>query len=214
MSELLLSPEQVRVLGAMVEKSITTPNNYPMTVNAITTACNQKNARVPVMQLSEVDVQRALADLDAEGFVDRDDTSRRATKWSQQFRSQMLLKTPTQAVLVTLMLRGGQTSAELLRNAEALRGPTDAGALAEALEDLRDRAQPLVTQLERAPGQKEARWVHLLCGEPDPDQVSAAATSSSGSASSSAARDERIEALEARIATLEERLETLESLLQ
>lgn len=213
MSELQLSPEQVRVLGAMVEKSITTPNNYPMTVNAITTACNQKNARVPVMQLSEVDVQRALTDLDAMGFVDRDDTSRRATKWSQQFRSQMLLKSSTQAVLVSLMLRGGQTTAELQRNAEGLRGPADGNALLAALEDLQDRAHPLVSQLDRAPGQKEARWVHLLCGAPDPDQVSAAASSASVGAASSA-RNERIDALEQRIASLEDRLQTLESLLQ
>lgn len=201
----MLSPEQVRVLGVLVEKSITTPNYYPMTVNAITSACNQKNSRVPVMQLSEVDVQRALADLQELNFVERDDSSSRASKWSQQMRSQMLLKSTTQGVLVTLMLRGAQTSAELLRNAQNLRGPATAEALAEALEDLEDRAQPLVQLLPRAPGQKEARWVHLCSGEPDPAQVTATPAS--------APRSDRVVELEERIAALEERIKTLEDLM-
>ncbi len=208
MSELKLSPEQVRVLGVLVEKSITTPNYYPMTVNAVTNACNQKNSRVPVMQLSEVDVQRALTDLQEEGFVERDDSSSRATKWSQQMRSQMLLKSTTQGVLVTLMLRGAQTSAELLRNAQGLRGPSSAEGLAAALEDLEDRASPLVRLLPRAPGQKEARWVHLCSdGEPDPAQLSVAA------AAPASARGDRVNELEERITALEQRIKTLEDLL-
>lgn len=207
MSELKLSPEQVRVLGVLVEKSITTPNYYPMTVNAVTNACNQKNSRVPVMQLSEVDVQRALADLQEAGFVERDDSSSRASKWSQQMRSQLLLKSTTQAVLVALMLRGSQTTAELLRNAQSLRGPTSAEALDAALEDLEDRAYPLVQLLARAPGQKEARWVHLCAGEPDPAQVAVAA------APVSAARSDRVAELEARIEALEQRIKTLEDLM-
>lgn len=204
----MLSAEQVRVLGVLVEKSITTPNYYPMTVNAITNACNQKNSRVPVMQLSEVQVQRALADLAEESLVDRDDSSSRSVKWTQHMRSQMLLKTPTQAVLVALMLRGPQTTAELLRNAQSLNGPTDATALAGALEDLEDRGSPLVLQLARATGQKEARWVHLLCGEPDEAQLEAAV-----SAPAAAVRSDRVVELEARVAALEERLKTLEELL-
>lgn len=210
MSSLLLSAEQVRVLGVLVEKSITTPNYYPMTVNAITTACNQKNSRVPVMQLSEVEVQRALADLAEESLVERDDSSSRSVKWTQHMRSQMLLKTPTQAVLVTLMLRGPQTNAELLRNAQNLRGPADANALAAALEDLEDRGSPMVLQLERAAGQKEARWVHLLCGEPDAAQLEAAATSAPAA---TAARNDKIVELENRVASLEERIKTLEELM-
>ncbi len=203
----MLTPEQVRVLGVLVEKSITTPNYYPMTVNAVTTASNQKNSRVPVMQLSEVDVQRALTDLMELDFVERDDSSSRSTKWSQQMRSQLLLKSTTQAVLVTLMLRGAQTTAELLRNAQNLRGPTTAEALAAALEDLEDRAQPLVQQLPRAPGQKEARWVHLCSGEPDPAQLTVAAPAAA------TVRNDRAMELEARIAALEERVKTLEDLL-
>lgn len=214
MADLELRPEQVRVLGALVEKSVTTPNNYPMTVNAITTAANQKNARVPLMQLSEVDVQRTLTDLESMNLVDRDDTSRRASKWTHQFRSQMLLKTPAQAVLVTLMLRGPQTSAELLRNAQSLHGPTSSDALDAVLEDLSDRGRPLVQLLPRAPGQKESRWVHLLCGEPDPAHLAAAANPASSGGGGGSAQEERIAALEQRVATLESRIEELDALLR
>ena len=207
MSQILLSEAEARVVAVLVEKSQTTPQYYPMTVNAITNGCNQKSCRFPLMQLSEVDVARALNSLEEAGFVDRDDTSGRTPKYRHQFKSQLLLKSGTQATLVTLMLRGPQTVAELQRNATGLNGPADAQAMQTALDDLADRGQPLVRQLPRAAGQKEARWVHLLCGEPDEALLSAAADSSTRrSAGSNSELEARLAALEARVATLEELL--------
>jgi len=202
MSDPLLTPAQARVIASLVEKSITTPQYYPMTVNAIMAACNQKTVRNPIMSLSERDVGGALADLEAMKFATRDDYSGRVPKWRQQFQHQMLLKAPTMAVLVTLMLRGPQTAAELRSNASALGGPGDAAGVDEALELLSDRAEPLVKQLPRAPGQAASRVAHLLCGE---DAIPAEPASGGGSrgGTDSAALLARIDALEARVAALE-----------
>lgn len=207
MSELLLGVNEARVVAAMVEKSITTPQYYPMTVNAIMLAANQKSARHPVMALSEGDVGAALNALEERHLVKRDSFGGRTQKWRQQFLHQMLLKPGTQAVLVTLMLRGPQTAAELRANAEGLGGPKDAQSLQAALDDLADRAQALIVQLPRAPGQAVSRYAHTLCGVPEsvplePLAVEPAAPSRASGSELLA----RIEALEARVASLESQL--------
>lgn len=204
MSDWLLTSEQARVLGALVEKSITTPAYYPMTVNAIVNACNQKSCRLPTMQLSEGQVGSALLDLSAMNLVAREDAGGRVAKWRQRMRHQMLLAPHTQAVLVTLMLRGPQTPAELRSNAASLNGPDDIAAVHAALEDLRDRGQPLVVTLERQAGQKEARSAHLLCGEPEIPEPTA--SSGGGSPSRLAALEERVTELEEVVARLRESL--------
>lgn len=205
---LLLSPAEARVLASLVEKSITTPQYYPMTVNGIMLAANQKSSRNPVMNLTEGDVGAALAQLETLRLVKRDEYSGRAVKWRHQFQHQLLLRPHTVAVLATLMLRGPQTPAELRANAAGLNGPEDAQALQAALDDLADRAQPLALQLPRAPGQSAQRYAHLLCGE---GAIAAAVASveavSGGSGApggaSLARLLERIEALEARVEQLE-----------
>ncbi|PPE75046.1 DUF480 domain-containing protein [Solimonas fluminis] len=204
MSELLLSPAEARVLASLVEKSITTPQYYPMTVNAIMLAGNQKTSRSPVMSLTEGEVGNALNRLEELKLVARDSFSARAQKYRHQFSPQLLLKPQTAAILATLMLRGPQTLAELRANGSGLGGPTEGEALAAALNDLADRAQPLVVLLPRAAGQKEARYAHTLCGDtagtewaepevpaarPDPGAL--------------AALEARVQALEARLADLE-----------
>lgn len=201
MTETLLTPTQARVIASMVEKSITTPQYYPMTVNAIVSACNQKSVRSPVMSLSEGEVGSALLDLEEMKFTARDDYSGRVPKWRQQFQHQMLLKPHTMAVLVTLMLRGPQTAAELRSNAAGLGGPADAAGVDEALELLSDRAEPLVQSLPRAAGQAAVRYAHRLCGEPDIPAEPAAPPR--GVQADMAALLARIEALEARVAALE-----------
>jgi uncharacterized protein YceH (UPF0502 family) len=206
MTEVLLSPNEARVLAVLVEKSITTPQYYPMTVNGVMLAANQKNSRYPVMSLAEGDAGAALNRLEAEKLVSRDDHAGRVPKWRHRFNHQLLLKSETMAVLVTLMLRGPQTIAELRSNAAALNGPAEAEGVLAALNDLADRAQPFAQQLPRAPGQAAPRWAHRLCGEPAilhdeaPDAVAAASRSSGALA-----------ALEARVAELEARLAALES---
>ncbi|AXQ27206.1 DUF480 domain-containing protein [Solimonas sp. K1W22B-7] len=207
MSQLLLSPAEARVLASLVEKSITTPQYYPMTVNAIMLAGNQKTSRSPVLSLTEGDVGNALNRLEELHLVGRDSFSARAQKYRHQFSPQLLLKPQTAGILATLMLRGPQTLAELRANGASLGGPTEGEALAAALNDLADRAQPLVVLLPRAAGQKEARYAHTLCGDAgggewaEPEIVA-----SRPEPGALAALEARIQALEARVLLLEDLL--------
>lgn len=206
-----LSLIEARVLAAMVEKSIATPQYYPMTVNAIMLAANQKSSRSPVMNLSEGDVGAALNSLEENRLVARDDFGGRVPKWRHHFHNQLLLKPPVVAVLATLMLRGPQTLSELRANATVLGGPADAEGLNQILQDLADRAEPMVTQLPRMAGQSSPRYAHTLSGEvatpftPEPASVAMVATSASSERVTLSDLAERIHLLEARVAELEQR---------
>lgn len=208
MSQILLSPNEARVLAALVEKSITTPQYYPMTVNALMMASNQKNSRSPVMNLTEGDTGAALNTLEADKLVTRDDNAGRVPKWRHRFHHQLLLKAPTMAVLATLMLRGPQTPAELRANAAVLNGPPDAEGIQAALNDLADRASPFVMQLGKLPGQAAARWVHLLSGAPSAAEISEAVSRPMRAAAPEPASSRSD--LEARLAQLEARIDELE----
>jgi len=210
MSELLLSPAEARVLASLVEKSVTTPQYYPMTVNAIMLAANQKTSRHPVMSLSEGDVGNALNRLEELRLIVRDTFSGRVQKWRHQFSPQLMLKPQTAGLLATLMLRGPQTLAELRANGGPLGGPTEGEALSAALNDLADRARPLVVQLPRAPGQAAQRYAHTLCG----DVQAAAEWSEPDLLPSSRPEPGVVASLEARVAALEARLAELESKLR
>jgi uncharacterized protein len=203
MADLLLTAVEARVIASLAEKAIATPQYYPMTVNALMLAANQKSSRDPVMQLREGDVGAALLDLADKGLAARDDAGSRVPKWRQSFQHHLLLQPPAFAVLVTLMLRGPQTHAELRSNAAALGGPADADGVAAVLKDLTDRAQPLVVLLPRAPGQKEPRYAHTLSGPPQLPPVAAAPAPASAPRASLAELEERIRALEERVAALE-----------
>lgn len=203
MESVLLTPAAARVVASLVEKAIVTPQYYPMTVNALMLAANQKTSRAPVLNLNEGDIGAALNELEGLALCVRDDRSGRALKWRHAFQHAFLLNPVTLAVLATLMLRGPQTAAELRANAAALGGPADVDALNEALRDLGDRAQPLAMLLPRAPGQKEARYGHLLCGTPPLMAEPPAAAPASAPASNLAALEQRLRELEDRIAALE-----------
>lgn len=215
MAELLLSAPEARVIASLVEKSITTPQYYPMTQNAIMLAANQKTSRFPLMNLSEGEIGHALSQLEERKLVVRDSFSARAQKWRHQFLHQLLLKPQTQAVLVTLMLRGPQTLAELRAHAAPLGGPGDDEALRAALDDLGDRAQPMVTQLPRAPGQSAVRYAHLLCGgeaiavPQDWEAEPAASPRSSPLEARLAALEQQIATQQAQINELKQQLELL-----
>ncbi|MDB5986520.1 MAG: hypothetical protein JWR16_1573 [Nevskia sp.] len=213
MTELLLTLAEARVLACLVEKSIATPQYYPMTVNAIMLAANQKNSRNPITHFNEGEVGAALTRLEQEHLVARDDHAGRVPKWRQRMQNQLLLKPASVAVLATLMLRGPQTAAELRTHAQGLGGPGDAEELAAAIADLEDRAQPLLLLLllPRAPGQSAARYAQLLCGAAQAQsaaaRIEASASSSETPARSSIAELEaRVQALEARLAEIEQRL--------
>jgi uncharacterized protein len=211
MTPLLLSAVEARVIASLVEKSITTPQYYPMTVNAIMLAANQKSCRNPVLQLREGEVAAALTDLSGKGLASRDDAGGRVPKWRQAFQHHLLLQPPAMAVLTTLMLRGPQTPSELRAHATMLGGPADAEGVARALADLADRAQPLVALLPRMTGQKEQRYAHTLSGPPEIAAAPAPARARAPDIGAApAATNPALEALEERVRALEERLAALE----
>ncbi|MFT4111460.1 YceH family protein [Silvibacterium sp.] len=220
-----LEPNELRVLGSLIEKEITTPEYYPLSLNALVNACNQKSSREPVMQLDEIAVERALSQLEDLSLVRRVHDSRVA-KYEHQARSLLDLKRPEIAVLCLLLLRGPQTPGELRSRADRLYTFDDIGAVTSTLERLsrqpseEDSAQrrehaPLVTLLPRQPGEKEARYAHTLGGTP----VLTPREASPATASNTAPSYDRIAVLEAEVTSLRaelnetrERLARLESL--
>lgn len=205
---LALSAVEARVLASLVEKSITTPQYYPLSVNALVAACNQKSSRDPLMGLGEGEIGAALNRLEELRMVKREDQISRVPKWRHRFNHELLLKDAPMAVLAALMLRGPQTLSELRANAAPLNGPVDIAGVQAALEDLADRAQPLSAALARQPGQSAQRYTQLICPETSAGlqtgPVESVAASAGGPSAVSLA--ERIAALEARVAELEARL--------
>jgi uncharacterized protein YceH (UPF0502 family) len=192
-----LNPVEARVLGALIEKEITTPEYYPLSLNALVNACNQKSNREPVMELVESDVRTALFDLDQLALV-RTIADGRVSKFEHRVRDGLNLRRDEVAIVCLLLLRGPQTSAELRARSERLHSFEDNAAALATLERLAQREEPIVVLLPRQPGSREARWMHLLCGPPDPALM--AAREPSGAATTGAPAS----ALVQRIAELEE----------
>jgi uncharacterized protein len=194
-----LTPVQVRVLGCLVEKERTTPDNYPLTMNGLLAACNQTTNRYPVVEFTEATVSNALLNLRGDDLL-RIDYSRsgRGDKYRHVLGSALGLDDGELSVLAVLMLRGPQTAAELRTRTERLHAFADQAGVDAVLARLADRGQQLVVRLAPRPGQKEARWAHLLGGEVSSDDIPAAPVPSPASQS----RTERIEALEAAVAEL------------
>lgn len=159
-----LSPLEARVLGVLVEKQATVPDTYPLSLNALVAGCNQKTARSPVIEANEADVLVALEGLKSLSLV-FEGSSSRVVKF--EHNSARVLHVPSQAValLAVLMLRGPQTAAELRLNTERLHRFADISSVEGFLEELAAKAEPMVVKLNRAPGEREARWAQLLCGE-------------------------------------------------
>ena len=198
-----LSPIQVRVLGALIEKKETTPDQYPLTVNSLRNACNQKTARSPVTAYSEGEVGHTLRELMEMDLV-REAWGARVSKYEHRADNVWKLYSRSLAVVCVLMLRGPQTLGELRTHSHRLFEFDDLEDVRLVLDKLIDAG--FATALPRQPGQKEGRFAHLLCGEPDIPEMIAPAASSHGA---SLPRDElleRIDALEARVAALEEAL--------
>lgn len=161
-----LTPEEIRVLGVMIEKAFVTPDNYPMSVNAIMTGCNQLTGREPVMSLAETEVQDAIDSLIARKLVSRrDSSSARVAKFEHLVRLRHSLPPAEQAVIATLMLRGPQTAGEIRQRSERMHGFADIASVETVIEHLTEKYPPMVAALPRAPGTKETRFAHLLAGE-------------------------------------------------
>jgi uncharacterized protein YceH (UPF0502 family) len=211
-----LNVVEARVLGALIEKEINTPEYYPLSLNAAVNACNQKSSREPVMELSEADVRTALFELDQLGLV-RTIAESRATKFEHRVRDVLNLRRDEVAVICLLLLRGAQTSAELRARTERMYAFDDNAAVLTVLERLAGRevsgqAEPLTQLMARQAGAREARWVHLLCGPVDAGLVSGAEArvreSGPGAPDSLVGR---VAALEEMVRVLEERLRAVES---
>lgn len=163
-----LSNREIRVLGCLLEKQLTTPDYYPLTLKALTAACNQKSSRNPVMALSEGEVGSVLHDLRREGLVTAL-TGGRADRFEQQISRKLKLDSKERAVMSVLMLRGALTLNEIRTYTGRMVTFDDAQALQQVLTALMEREEPLVRQLARAPGQREARVVHLLGTDAEPE---------------------------------------------
>jgi uncharacterized protein YceH (UPF0502 family) len=155
---------EIRVLGALLEKEQTTPDYYPMTVNSLLAACNQKTNRDPVTSLGEEDVHEALDRLRRDVLVWRSEAAR-SEKWSQSISRRLELDAGGKAILTLLMLRGPQTPGELRARSGRMHDFDGVGEVEETLRSLASDDEPLVVELARRPGQKETRWAQLLGGE-------------------------------------------------
>ena len=209
--ELELSDPQTRVLGALLEKKATTPDAYPLTLKALVTACNQSTSRDPVVDYEANLVETTCQALKAKGLlrIVHPAAGERATKYRQILDEQLHLDDAEAAVLAVLLLRGAQTAPELRSRTERMHAFGDVGSVEATLGRLAARSdRPLVRLLERAPGQREARWIQLLQHDADGRaEASASAGAGGGDRGSASPRDAagaaRIDDLEARVVELE-----------
>jgi len=162
-----LNPVEVRVLGCLIEKELATPEYYPLTLNALTNACNQKSNRDPVMALEEGDVVRALDNLRFQRLAHQSAEGVRAAKYCHNLDGLLRLDPQELAILAELLLRGPQTVGELRGRAERMAPIADLAATEAVLADLAEREVPLVVLLPRQPGRKEQRYAHLFAAPPD-----------------------------------------------
>ncbi len=198
---------EARVLGCLIEKELATPEYYPLTLNALTNACNQKSNRDPLMGLQETEVVRALDSLRFQRLAHQSAEGVRTARYCHNLEGLLRLDRPELAILAELLLRGPQTVGELRGRAERMQPFTDLAGIEEALGVLADREPPLVTLLPRQPGRKEPRYAHLFSGRPDVTETPV--TASEPARLQLLAENERLAALEAEVAALRSELEEL-----
>ena len=193
-----LTEVETRILGALVEKQLTTPEYYPLTLNALVAACNQKTNREPVVSYTEAIVQKALDDLREKNlaYVFYGSTSR-VPKYKHILDKALELERSEISIICVMLLRGAQTLGELRGRTDRLYDFSGLGEVQEALDRLMRRDEPLVAKLERQPGQKEVRYAHLLSGE-----IDQSAYAVSVAAVHKPAENERIAALETELENL------------
>ena len=211
-----LTPIEARVLGSLIEKEATTPDYYPLSLNGVMNACNQKSNREPVMSLGETQVQEALDGLVAKRLArDRTSSGSRVTKYGHRLSGTLGLTRDFSreeiAILCVLMLRGAQTVGEIRGRSQRLCPFENLGQVETTLSALMTRADgPYVTRLAREPGRKEARYAHLLCGDVDPGPGESAPSAPTPGLSSNKVRDsDRIAALERALEELRGELEAI-----
>lgn len=201
-----LTTIEARVLATLMEKARTVPDSYPLTLNSLVLGCNQKTTRDPVMNVSDAQAQEALDELKHLSLV-HESSGGRTTRWEHNFQRGIGVPEQSAVLLGLLMLRGPQTAGELRINAERWYRFADISSVEAFLDELQERSSekggPLVVQLPRAPGAREQRWAHLLCGPVDTNS-----TSQNGHAEHNAP------ALQARVATLETQVAALQATIE
>ncbi len=211
-----LTALEARIVGVLIEKQHTVPDTYPLSLNALTAGCNQKTARAPVMNASEAEVLASIEELKRVSLV-FEGSSSRVPRFEHNLNRVLGIPSQAVALLTVMLLRGAQTAAELRLNSARLHGFADVSSVESFLEELAERATPLVVKLPRAAGERESRWMHLLCGEVDVSAYAAAPRSAESGSSTAgsvpaaefeALRDdhERLAAEVARLRALVERL--------
>ncbi|RZI40592.1 DUF480 domain-containing protein [Herbaspirillum sp. HC18] len=204
---MLLDPFEVRVLAVLAEKEALTPDNYPLSLNALTNGCNQLSSRDPVMSISEETVQDLLQHLVEKKLVSEvRQAGARVAKYEHRMRMKWALEQDKLAVLTILMLRGIQTAGEIRSRSGRVHDFASVADVEAGLQFLIDKFPPLVAKLPRAPGTKEARYAHLLSGEDALERQEVAASFSTGVETP---RQDRIAQLEEEVARLRGEVERL-----
>lgn len=211
-----LNPVEARVIGCLIEKEVTTPDYYPLTLNSLTSACNQKSNREPVMALSEVDVQEAVDSLIGRRLVsDESGFNSRANKFQHRFCNtefgDLKLTKQEKGIVCCMLLRGAQTPGELRTRTNRLAEFSDVKEVEAILERLAAREEgALVVKLPREAGKRESRYMHLFSGEVDVEAMAATSVSSV----QPAANSDRVEALEQEVAMLKSEMAELRQLVE
>jgi hypothetical protein len=206
----VLDPFEVRVLAVLAEKEALTPDNYPLSLNALTNGCNQLSSRDPVMSISEETVQSVLDGLVQKKLVSEvRQAGARVAKYEHRMRMKWSLEQDKLAVLTMLMLRGIQTAGEIRARSGRLHDFASVSDVENGLQFLIDKYPPLVARLARAPGTKEARYAHLLSGEEILERQEVAASFSSGVETPRQDRQDRVAQLEAEVARLRSEVDRL-----
>jgi uncharacterized protein YceH (UPF0502 family) len=204
MPVLIITPVEARVLGSLIEKEVSTPEYYPLSLNALINACNQKHNREPVMHLEEQEVRDALRTLeDQQLAAPARSTDSRVTKYEHHLQEIFNFTRGETAILCELLLRGAQTPGELRNRTERLYQFEEVSDVVSVLQRLMQREPALVAALPRQPGAREIRYTHLLSGEPDLPSSSPAAPTSGSST------HDRLSQLESEVAQLRQELNHL-----
>ncbi len=214
-----LSALEARVIGVLLEKEKTTPDQYPLTLNSITTACNQKSNREPVMDLNEGEVQRTLDDLrDKNLLFEVSGTGSRVQKYKHRFCNtefnSLKFSEQQKAIICVLLLRGPQTPGELRTRTNRLADFANVTEVEQALSSLAEHnGEEIVVKLEREPGKRESRYAHLFSGPVEAVAVLASSSPAVQSSTVEASQSDRIDKLEAEVAELREALQGIKEAL-
>lgn len=203
--EPLLNAIEARVLGTLMEKQLATPEQYPLTLNSLVVGCNQKTSREPVSNYAKGEVEHCLNELRDKKYVEVEYGSR-ANRFDQRLSRALFLDKPVHALLTVMLLRGPQTIIELLNRTERMVSWQNSNEIAEVLQTQLQKTNSIFIQLPKQSGQREDRYMHLLCGQPDISEWNST-TDSSVKTSNNADLINRIDAIEKQVEKIMQHLD-------